>query len=113
MIERKELIRFANHVTAVTEPLRGKSGAINFSKRALKSAQALMTAANEIGSGDAKVQKRALDSALSEYHRLEYVLDGLLAAQFISDADHARISSEGVELRKALIISIGEARGAK
>lgn len=113
MIEPKEIIRYANHVTAVTEPLRGKSGAILLCRRALRSAQALMTAAKDVQSAERKVQKRALDTALSEYHRLEYVLDSLYAGKFIGEKDCTRLSDEGKEFRKAVILSICEVREAK
>ena len=113
MVDRKDLIRYANHVTAVTEPLRGQSGAINYSKRALKSAQALMSASNGVKSAERKEQKRTLDSALSEFHKLEYVLDSLYAGKFISAKDYERLSDEGKEFRKAVIISIGEIRAEK
>ena len=110
MIEPKQIIRYANHVTAVTEPLRGKSGATLFCRRALKSAQTLFAAAKDVQSAERKVQKRALDSVLSEYHRLEYVLDTLYAGKNIGENDYARLIDEGKDFRNNVLLSICETR---
>lgn len=105
-----EIIRYANHFAAVTEPLRGRSGAMRLCSRALKVSTSLSGGARALSSADGRERKKLLDAALAEFHKTEYLLDTLLSADLIPETEHARLTGEGTALRRSIIRAITAAR---
>lgn len=108
MKKLNDIIKYAGHVTAITESLRGRRGAAKYVTKALASSITFIKEGQSAYANDTENASKHLNLVLNEFHKLEYCLDSLYSLSFVDEKEYKRICEEGAKLRSSLTSSIRE-----